>query len=71
MFFGALQFSLRSEHTASRADVHNGDAGRVADPAHGSEVREHVLKKSRQEIGPVDSKSAKMLTGQDFSEISW
>ena len=48
--------SLRSEHAASRAGVHNGDAGRVADPANGSEVREHVKGNSREEIGPVGSK---------------
>ena len=66
MFFGSLLISLRPEHEASHAGVHYGDAGRVADPPHGLEVREHVTEKSREEIDPVGSKCAETLTGQDF-----
>ena len=66
MFFGSLLISLRPEHGASHAGVHYGDAGRVADPPHGLEVREHVTEKSREEIDPVGSKCAETLTGQDF-----
>ena len=32
VFFGAFHFFLRPEHAASRAGVHIGDTGRVADP---------------------------------------
>ena len=45
VFFVAFQFSLRSEHAAYRAGVHNGNPGRVADPPHVSEIREHVPEK--------------------------
>ena len=62
--------SPRSEHAASRVGIHIGDAGRVADPTHGSDFSEHVPENYREEIGPVGSKCAKTLTGQDFSEIS-
>ena len=62
--------SPRSEHAASRVGVHNGDAGRVAHPTLGRRSENTCRKKSREEIGPIGSKCAKTLTGQDFSEIS-
>ena len=67
---GAFQLSLKSELTASRAGLHIGDAGRVADPPHRSKVREHVPEEKHSEsISPVRSLHAQ-LTGHDSSEIS-
>ena len=41
-----------SDDTASRAGFYNGDGGRVTDPLHGSEVREHLRGKTTRRYKP-------------------
>ena len=59
--------SIDAPYTATRAAPHNGDAGRVADPPHGSERTYRI--EPTESMHSVERPWAKTLTGQGFSEI--